>query len=499
MQWYFGLVVAVFFLCALSLWRRRKLYALSLQLPGPPALPLVGNGFSFMCRSEELLNRILKLTDPYPSPARFWLGSHLMVFVKDPDQLQVLMQSSKLATKSFVYTFLEPFMGKGLFTSSGYKHKSQRKLLQPLFGPKVLEGYSQLFQKHATRFTELIRPHVDKSEFDVLILLHDSAFEATMDILVEDKNDHSVDYKYIPEYVRRFYHIFSQRVVTFWMYPNWIYRLTKFYKEQQDMVKTATILTEEVKEARIPEILQKLDCNHKVETKTDVDVRHPSMLEAMVEMVIDNPDCLNETEFKDHMLTFVATSQDTQSSAVAFTLMMLGMHPHIQCRVVEELVEVAAGKTSVDYNDLAKLKYMEMCIKEAMRLFPLGPFLPRDVVEDVQFGKWTLPAGCSVVFGIYQVHRNPQLWERPEEFYPEHFTAEAASKRHPFAFLPFSAGPRRCIAQQYSYTNMKILMSTILLNYVIECEGSLKELRLMTDVSIRPLDGYKIKIKNRTL
>lgn len=132
------------------------------------------------------------------------------------------MQSSKMSTKSFIYRFLEPFMGKGLFTSSGelfyfslleytlllynlsqfhfifsfprnvmeacfsfsivlgFQHKSQRKLLQPLFGPKVLEGYSHIFQKHATKFVQLLNSYVDKEAFDVLILLHDSAFETTM-------------------------------------------------------------------------------------------------------------------------------------------------------------------------------------------------------------------------------------------------------------------------------------------------------------------------------
>ncbi|KAJ8935058.1 hypothetical protein NQ318_002687, partial [Aromia moschata] len=262
------------------------------------------------------------------------------------------------------------------------------------------------------------------------------------------------------------------------------------------MSKIVTALTEEVKDARIPEILNKLEC--KSDINKNQEMRTPSMLEMMVEMVIEKPDVLNETEFKDHMLTFVATSQDTQSSTIAFTLMMLGMHHNVQDKVVDELKEVLDGRKFLNFDDLGKLKYMEMCIKESMRLFPLGPFLPRDVVEDFQLGKWILPAGSSVILGTYQVHRYPNLWEKPDEFYPEHFEAEACSKRHPFAFLPFSAGPRRCIAQQYSYTNMKILISTILQYYVVDCIGTLKDLKLMTDVSIRPLEGYNISIKYRT-
>ncbi|KAJ8976117.1 hypothetical protein NQ317_019382 [Molorchus minor] len=476
------LVTFVVFLCAWYIWTRRKFYMLSVSLPGPFALPFVGNGLSVLCKSEELLSRILALTEPYSSPMRLWLGPQLVVVVHDPDQLQTIMLSSKMTTKSFVYRYLEPFMGQGLFTCSGALHKSQRKLLQPLFGPKLLEGYSYLFQKHANIFVDRLKPYINGDKFDVLLLLHDAAFESTMDILIDDKNDHSIDLKYFPEYVRRFYHIFVQRILSFWLYPDFIYKLTGYYKEQQEMSKMCRILTEEVKDTRIPEIVNKLGksrCNENCET------RIPSMLETMVEMVYEQPDILTIKEFQDNMLTFVATSQDTQSSAIAFTLMMLGMHQEIQAKVVEELKEVLGDKKHIDFNDTGKLKYMEMCLKESLRLFPLAPFLPRDVIEDSRLGikmKWSIPTGCTVILGVYQVHKNPELWEKPEEFYPEHFFGRSFTE-----------------TQQYSYTNMKIMMSSILQNYAIECPGTLKDLKLMTDVSIRPIDGYMIIHKKRTL
>lgn len=62
-------------------------------------------------------------------------------------------------------------------------------------------------------------------------------------------------------------------------------------------------------------------------------------------------------------------------------------------------------------------------------------------------GKWMLPAGCTVILGVYQVHRNSKLWEKPDEFYPEHFLPEAVANRHPYAYLPFSGGPRRCVGK----------------------------------------------------
>ncbi|KAI7815162.1 cytochrome p450 [Rhyzopertha dominica] len=181
-----------------------------------------------------------------------------------------------------------------------------------------------------------------------------------------------------------------------------------------------------IAQKRVPDILTRLEkkklelipeCNNNSEQ------RFSSMLEMMIEMAINNPNSLSEADIIDHMMTFVATE-----------------------KVFEELKEVVGEiPNAIDYSHLGKLKYMEMCIKEAMRLFAVGPFILRVTEEDFQIDKWKIPAGCTVIIGIYNVHRDPRHWERPEEFYPEHFLSDAVLNRHPYAYVPFSAGPRRCI------------------------------------------------------
>nr|ALD15909.1 cytochrome P450 [Dendroctonus armandi] len=442
-----AIVVFLWFLWLLS---RRRLYIASWQLPGPPALlPFIGNGFALMCPAKDLLKQILKQTDPYSSPLRLWIGPRLVTFIKDPDQLQIVMQSSKYTVKSNVYRFLEPFMGKGLFTLTGPRHKVQRKLLQPLFGPRVLESVSTIFQKHALNLVKILEDHVGSGCFDVLHILHKSAFEATVDILLENAITGNPDYTLIPGYVRRFYHIFSQRVSTFWMHSELLYRFSAYYKEQQMMTKLASKCIEEVASQQLPEILKRIE-DQEGPIKCCQNRPTPSVLETMVQLFKENPGSLTEEEFKDHMMTFFATSQDTQSSALAFTLMMLGMHQNIQDKVLLELQEVLDGRRLVTLEDAPKLKFMEMCINEAMRLFPVGPFLPRDVAQSFKLGTTTIPEGSSLILGIFNVHRDPKYWQNPQEFYPEHFAEEQVAHRHPYAFLPFSAGPRRCIGKYYN-------------------------------------------------
>ncbi|CAH1373957.1 unnamed protein product [Tenebrio molitor] len=490
------LLLALCFITVLFLYKRFwRVLVFASQLDGPLAYPLLGNTLQLFCKREELLNVVVSSVESYPSPTRLWIGPRLVIVVKDPHQLQIILQSSKIAKKAHIYQFLKPFLGQGLFTASGPTHKIHKKLLQPLFSLKMIEGYCDVFQRHADAFVERLRQHAGGPQFDIIFYLHDTAFESTMDLLLPDANTHSIHYKDFPKYIRRFYHILVTRIRYFWLHWDYIFEKTSYFKEQTMIKNITTTLIAEVMDTKVPETVERLK-NDKTPSRA---TRIPSMMEVLVEMVLNNENCLSVQDCIDHLMTLMATSQDTQSSTVAFTCMMLGAYPDIQDLVVKELREALGEKKTLDMSDVSKLKYLEMCIKETMRLYPVAPFIFRDTSEDFQLDKITIPRHVTVALGFYIVHRDPKYWERPNEFYPEHFSPEATSRRHPFAFLPFSAGPRKCIAQQYSYTLMKILLGTILLNFELECDRKVEDIKLTTDISIRPIDGYPIKIKNRIL
>lgn len=112
---------------------------------------------------------------------------------------------------------------------------------------------------------------------------------------------------------------------------------------------------------------------------------------------------------------------------------------------VDEMFE--ESDRSCTPQDAAELKYLECCIKEAMRLFPSIPAVMRTITEDTKIGDYTLPAGLSVALLIYGMHRNPSVYPDPDVYKPERFLPEQSAGRHPYAFLPFSAGPRNCIGK----------------------------------------------------
>lgn len=126
---------------------------------------------------------------------------------------------------------------------------------------------------------------------------------------------------------------------------------------------------------------------------------------------------------------------------------MLAIYPKYQEKVFDELNRVCSSDdTDVTFDAISQLPYMEMVIKEVMRLFPIGPLLARNCMADTKVSNCTIPSGAFIIMSIHNLHRSPKYWgEHPNDFDPDNFLPERIADRHPYAYLPFSGGTRNCI------------------------------------------------------
>ena len=173
------------------------------------------------------------------------------------------------------------------------------------------------------------------------------------------------------------------------------------------------------------------------------------------------------------LYTLIFQSQDTIALIASAACLCFGMYPEYQEKVVREMRNVL-GKDihNLNVEDLTKLPFLDMCVKDVLRLFPIGPYIFRKNLEDQQLGtssritnfllillspdKWFLPKDCGIGIPIYNLHRNPTYWKNPDHFYPDHFLPAAEQSRPSFAYIPFSAGPRGCIGNYFVIMLMSI-------------------------------------------
>jgi enediyne biosynthesis protein E7 len=120
--------------------------------------------------------------------------------------------------------------------------------------------------------------------------------------------------------------------------------------------------------------------------------------------------------------------------------------------------------------DLTSFKRVRAIINETLRLRPPAWTVPRWTDKDVKIGQYDVPANTIVEVNLTIIHRNPKYWKNPNDFIPRRWTDEEETSRHPFAFVPFSAGARNCVGKNFAIQEMIIALSIVLSHFTIELD-----------------------------
>ncbi|XP_060041979.1 cytochrome P450 2S1 isoform X2 [Erinaceus europaeus] len=176
----------------------------------------------------------------------------------------------------------------------------------------------------------------------------------------------------------------------------------------------------------------------------------------------------SSTEFTDKNLLMTViyllfAGTVTVSATVQYTLLLLLKYPHIQERMREELTrELGAGRAP-GLGDRARLPYTDAVLHEAQRLLALVPMgVPRALTKTTCFRGYTLPQGTEVFPLLGSVLHDPEVFERPEEFNPDHFLDTDGQFKKQEAFLPFSLGKRVCLGEGLARAELFLLVTAIL-------------------------------------
>ncbi|CAG7710835.1 unnamed protein product [Allacma fusca] len=296
--------------------------------------------------------------------------------------------------------------------------------------------------------------------------------------------------------------IIQFRAVRPWLWPDFIFHLTLTGQKFKSLMTTLHNFTDSVIKKR--KTMSPVLDNDTASGSVDEIYWHGKRRLAFLDLLLtaqQNPENnLTDADIREEVDTFMFEGHDTTSASLGWTTYLLGRHPQYQVKVHEELDRIFKGdkRRAVTTKDLSEMKYLEMCIKEALRLFPSVPYFSRKISTDLVLDEThTIPAGSNVVITLMPMHRNPTTFPDPETYLPDRFLSENAAKRHPMAYIPFSAGPRNCIGQKFALMEEKVILANLFRNFKVEALDSLDKITVMTEVVTRPKNGFRVRLIER--
>jgi cytochrome P450 family 313 len=172
-------------------------------------------------------------------------------------------------------------------------------------------------------------------------------------------------------------------------------------------------------------------------------------------------------EYLDSTIMFAGASNQTTADVISNTLLLLAMNPEKQDILVNELKSTLSSENdNVNEEQIAQMSYLDLVIKESLRMLPAVVVLGRKVTSDLKLTRFTAPAGSILVMPFLDVHLDKKLWGKDAlEFKPERFAKENIAEIHPYAYYPFSKGQRMCPGYKYAILTVKIFLSRFLMKY----------------------------------
>ncbi|MGP4043294.1 cytochrome P450 [Streptomyces sp. 2A115] len=450
------------------------------EIPGPKGHPLLGSALDLQ---RDTLGTFLRARQEHGDVVRVSAGPPgirtvlYCVFSAEGAQQVLASQAANFRKDNQFYEELRLSTGNGLVTAQDADYLRQRRLIQPLFTKRQVDGYAAAVTLEAdgtvARWRDAAGGVVDVvREMDRLALrtvsriLFGADVEAAVDVIHDN-------FPVISEYVtRRGYS--PVNVPRSWPLPS---------NRRAEAARRAVYAV----------------CDRIIAERRAAGTTGPTADDDLLSLLSEasgaEDGSLDADELRDQVLVFLIAGHETTATSMAFALHLLSRHPEAQARAHEEADLLPSGRTP-SAADLDRLPYLTRVLKEAMRLYPAVPVLGRRSVEATEVGGHLIPAGADVLVLPWVTHRHPDLWDDPERFDPERFTPDREAARHRYAWFPFSGGPRACIGQHFSMLESVLALAALLRSYELEAVDT--EVPLAAGITLQATGPARVRVRPRT-
>ncbi|XP_011862719.1 PREDICTED: probable cytochrome P450 6a14 [Vollenhovia emeryi] len=461
---------------------------------GPRPMPLFGNFKDVMANNVSASDYLTEMYNTYKDEPMFGIFARKtpLLIMKDLDLIKdVLIKDFTLFANRGFPTFekAEP-LSQHLFSLEPKRWRPLRTKLSPVFtSGKLKEMFSLILEcaDHLVQYMEKIESDTESVECRELAakyttdVIGSCAFGIEMNALSDkDSEFRKMGRKVFTPTWRTMMRIRIRQ-----MFP-WLYEMSGYILPQTEVTKFFTSVIAETMDHR---------------EKNNV-IRNDFI--DMLRELKKNPDKVGDIEMTDSLIAsqafvFFLAGFETSSTTISNALYELALNQKIQDKLREEIDEVYTKfDGNLVYDTIKKMDYLDKVFKETLRKYPPGTILMREATSSYTFDgtKVSIPKEQKVWIPVYAIHRDPDIYPKPDVFDPERFNEEAVQTRHPMAYLPFGDGPRNCIGARFAVYQSKVGLIKILRNYKVEtCEKT--PIPYVNDPKafiLSPLGGLHLKI-----
>lgn len=450
-------------------------------IPGPSGLPVIG---SLLDLRRDSLAAFLAAQRAHGDVVRLQAGPPGLrsvfhaVFAPEGVQQVLASEAANFRKDHPLYEEVRQSFGNGLLTSQDEDYLRQRRLVQPLFTKKRVDGYATAVTAEAGAVADRWRTDLSGT-VDLMAEMNRLALRTVSRILFGTDVEAAVDAVHrcspvINAYVvRRAYAPLT--VPRQWPTPGNL-------RARAAIDELCAVCDRIVAERR---------AGHGPTPGGD----DADLLSLLAVAGNDEDGSLDAREVREQVLIFLLAGHETTATSMAFTLHLLARHPEQQQRVHEEIDRVL-GERAPTAADLERLPELTRALKEAMRLYPAAPVVSRRAVQATEIGGYPIPAGADVVVAPWVTHRHPDLWDDPERFDPQRFTPEREAARHRYAWFPFGGGPRACIGQHFSMLESVLALATLLRAHALEAVDL--DVPVAAGITLQPTGPARVRLRSRT-
>lgn len=411
------------------------------------------------------------LTEKYGDIAHYKIGWNHIVFVNHPDYIrEILVVQNDNFVKERTVRRSKMLLGDGMITAEGAQHRSQRQVAQPAFHRQRIPEYADVMVREAARMRDVWR---DGQQRDIAIdMMHLTLNVVAETLFATDLRDEVHE---LADAINRIMGLYNFLVVL--PAAEWLVHvrppgLAAFVRARK----------------RIDAVVHRMMDAHR---NRPSDGR--SLLDLMLAATHDNPE--SEESLRDQVITIFLAGYETVANALSWTWYLLSQNPDAGNRTREEIDRELQGRLPT-YDDIPRLRYVEMVLAESMRLYPPAWAMGRQALSDFQLGDYFLPAKTTLLMSQFITHRDPRFFPDPLRFDPERFTPEAKARRTKFSYFPFGAGFRQCIGESFAWMEGVLVLATLAQKWKMTLlPGHKVEPEPL--ITLRPKYGMRMQIEAR--